>query len=382
MNTIAEIPSILNNSNPVPDNDLENPVNKEYKAIFQNLQGNILKGHGRDYSTNIFLQFNVEGNELRDKLKSLTENFVTSAYKQLKESSDFIRLKIPGAMFGNLFLSARAYRKMKLGDDLDKLFNDVDNRSNDSVFPQNANFLSGMLAAADDLGDISATLEHVDLTDKTIVNILSPLQKDFLHKKGKLDEAPKLEPLEEAYLSGNIDALLLLADDDENYLLRKVRSVITDLEGDGSVTVLAVELGKALRNQETEGIEHFGYVDGRSQPLFLASDFKDLQNGKIDHQLTTERINEKAIRRENGAVDIWNPFEPLKLILIEDKLSRTPNAFGSYFVFRKLEQDVLRFSMAEQQLADELKLEGSDRERQEPWLLVVSEMVLHSYFRK
>jgi deferrochelatase/peroxidase EfeB len=40
-----------------------------------------------------------------------------------------------------------------------------------------------------------------------------------------------------------------------------------------------------------------------------------------------------------------------------------PEAFGSYFVFRKLEQDVLRFSIAEQQLADALKLTGADRDR-------------------
>ena len=40
-----------------------------------------------------------------------------------------------------------------------------------------------------------------------------------------------------------------------------------------------------------------------------------------------------------------------------------PNHFGSYFVFRKLEQNVRRFKQAEEDLADALGLEGDDRER-------------------
>jgi len=48
---------------------------------------------------------------------------------------------------------------------------------------------------------------------------------------------------------------------------------------------------------------------------------------------------------------------------LQDPALKQPDAFGSYFVFRKLEQDVLRFTIAEQQLADALGLRGEDRER-------------------
>ena len=88
--------------------------------------------------------------------------------------------------------------------------------------------------------------------------------------------------------------------------------------------VLVVERGNALRTDEGEGIEHFGYVDGRSQPIFFSTDLP-----------------------EEGNIDRWDPSEPLRLVLVPDKSVPDENSFGSYFVFRKLEQDVLRFTVRE-----------------------------------
>ena len=63
-----------------------------------------------------------------------------------------------------------------------------------------------------------------------------------------------------------IEAMILLADDDEHFLLRQTRQLIDAAEG--VATVLTVERGRVLRNNRGQRIEHFGYVDGRSQPLF------------------------------------------------------------------------------------------------------------------
>ena len=90
-----------------------------------------------------------------------------------------------------------------------------------------------------------------------------------------------------------------------------------------------------MRNPAGDGIEHFGYVDGRSQPLFL----KD----EVDKE-----------PREH-----WDPAFPLSNVLVADPLAADPDRhFGSYFVFRKLEQNVRAFKEIEQELADDLGLDG------------------------
>jgi Dyp-type peroxidase family len=112
-----------------------------------------------------------------------------------------------------------------------------------------------------------------------------------------------------------------------------------------SVTVLAEETGLGRVNARGEGIEHFGYVDGRSQPLFLTED--------VD-----------AEKNNTDGINVWNPSAPLSQVLVPDTAAPDPGVhFGSYFVFRKLEQNVRRFKQAEADLADTLGLTGEDRER-------------------
>jgi len=354
----------LINASPVTNQEIET------HPVYKKLQGNILKGHGRDFSTNIFLEFRISDNgsksvskvKLRSAIATLAEKYVTSAFTQYLESKQYNQFRIPGSLFGNFFVSATGYKK--LGQDV-KGFKDKDTVpiGAENFFVKADSFINGMKATAEDLGDLPKGLDSID--PETIDFRLSPLQKKHLEEKGRIKEKVNLEPLEEAYQAGTIDGMLLLADDDENGLLKETRKVITELEQKGILRVVAVERGTALRNNEGEGIEHFGYVDGRSQPLYLVSDFAHLtlKNGAIDVSLTKERVNDKAAKREGADINIWNPFAKLNLVLKKDPAIADADAFGSYFVFRKLEQDVLRFSIAEQQLADALKLQGQDRER-------------------
>jgi Dyp-type peroxidase family len=106
----------------------------------------------------------------------------------------------------------------------------------------------------------------------------------------------------------------------------------------GLITDAYPEFGDQRKNDVGEGIEHFGYVDGRSQPIFIAAD----------------------AARENDGVSIWDPSASVDLVLVDDPLS--PGAHGSYFVFRKLEENVKQFKLAEQELADALGLVGDARE--------------------
>jgi Dyp-type peroxidase family len=299
-----------------------------YHELFRRLQGNIVKGHGRDYAVYLLLELTVEGVALKHLLRTLTLTYVTSAYDQLREREQFARFRVPGSLFGNLFLTVGAYHKLGVGNRVDAWFADQGRSSR----PAPNLFLNRMAAAADSFGDV-------------------------------LVAEDKRQPLEIAYAEGHIDALLVLADDSKSFLMRTARALMTQLERDGLARIVAVEIGQALRNEDGEGIEHFGYVDGRSQPLFLTSDFRHLE---ADHRIgprTRERVSDKAHARESGRIDLWSPFAPLSLALIADPGVAQPDSFGSYYVFRKLEQDVMRFSMAEQQLADALNLEGVDRAR-------------------
>jgi Dyp-type peroxidase family len=320
--------------------DADDPANETF---LRNLQGNILKGHGRNYTANIFLRFRVEGDDLRAALAQVAARYVTSAFAQLQQSRDYRAFGLPGAIFGNLFLTGNAYRMLQL--DAPELWAE---RPVEGVpEPPTHSFLAGMRRAAGDLGDRLAA---------------DPL--DALDEAARLAAIERLEPLERAYVTGTIDAMLLLADDAEAYVLREARAAVAWLDEQGWATVLAVEIGRALRNEDEEGIEHFGYVDGRSQPLFLRSDFTHLNaDGSFDPSRSREKTNDKRVSRETGRLDVWNPFAPLSLVLVEDKATTAPDAYGSYYVFRKLEQDVLHFCMAEQALADALGLAGSDRPR-------------------
>jgi Dyp-type peroxidase family len=304
------------------------PEAAEHQTFLRNLQGNILKGHGRNYTANICLRFEIRGEPLRDALRAIAAKYVTSAHAQLQQSRQFREFGLPGSIFGNLFLTANAYRKLDLADPGRWQEPPVTGVPR----PPTQSFLAGMRNAAADLDD-------------------------------RLGPGP-LEPLEVAYRDGSIDALLLLADDAESYVLREARAAIAWLAEPGWASVVAVEIGRALRNDDEEGIEHFGYVDGRSQPLFLTTDFTGLNaDGSFDPARSREKTNDKRVTRETGRIDVWNPFAPLELALVKDPGTDAADAYGSYYVFRKLEQDVLHFCMAEQALADALQLQGSDRAR-------------------
>jgi Dyp-type peroxidase family len=289
------------------------PADPAHATWLSNLQGNILRGHGRNHTVHIFARLPDQMAAARALVVELTKH-VTSARKQEVERQEFKDFHIPGSIFGNFFLSANGYRRLGFDDQaLSAAFTEPTGQPR----PTASNFLDGMARhAVSDLGD------------------------------------PPPEQWEPGFNTGDIDFMLLLADDDEGYLGRRAREVVDELAG--RCHVLRIERGKALRNHEDEGIEHFGYIDGRSQPLFLTTDFADLENGGFGPR-TTEA--------GGGRIDIWQPFEPLKLVLLPDPLANRPDCLGSYFVFRKLEQNVRDFVIEEQRLADTLGLEESDRER-------------------
>lgn len=258
------------------------------------LQGNILKSHGRDHSTHLFIRFDGDPADTRSWLKSMLESGgakikITSHARQMEQTAAHrVNIDTPGELFASLLLSSSAYQHFG------------------QLAPSDQAFLGGMASAGAKLADPPPAAWDPGFQDR-------------------------------------IDAMLLLAHDDRKELARfdsLARESLESIFG----TVVAVEYGDGLRNAQGNHIEHFGYVDGRSQPLF--------SQDEIDKE-----------RDQTDGISVWDPVEdPFKLVLVEDPTAGDSACFGSYFVFRKLEQNVRGFKDAEAHLGGLLGLADEDAE--------------------
>ena len=287
--------------------DLKKPLawkkaSAEEQKMLQCLQGNILKGHGRDETINIFFQIKQgKALEMRRALRELANYHLTSADRQLRETDVFQESGKPGSTFVAAFLSATGYAAL--------------GATAQAPTTEKQFFDNGMKAKAnlDAIGD-----------DLTI------WEKPFKEKQ--------------------IDGMVLVGDN-ERRLVQFKRDEVVKLLEEGGATNLHEQIGSAVKNHHNDGIEHFGYVDGRSQPLLLVED--------IEREATTAGSSR------------WDPQFNLDAALVKDRVDdKDTTSFGSYFIFRKLEQNVQGFKEKEQILATKLKLEGKE-ERELAGALVV-----------
>jgi len=260
------------------------PTRPEYRRMLDNLQSNILKPHGRQESDHLFLRFTARQDGVRTWIGGFARREVTSARKQLEETNGFHDHGTRGGLVAGFALSAKGYQALGL-------------------VPQDFGgsgqaFRNGMKHRAFSL----------------IARNRDPLPAEW-----------------ETSYHGDIHALVSLANDSADALQAKTQEVSETLRG--IADVLTVERGTVLRNAKGEPIEHFGYIDARSQPLFL--------KGEID-------------RETEAGVDAWDPSAPLGLVLIDDPFTNEEDSFGSFLVFRKLQQDVAGFNAGVKALATSL----------------------------
>lgn len=83
----------------------------EYQRMLKNLQGNILKGHGREHSVHIFLKLTADTKAVTKWIESFTQKYVTSAEQQLRDTENYKKTKKPGGLFCNFFLSAKDMKR-------------------------------------------------------------------------------------------------------------------------------------------------------------------------------------------------------------------------------------------------------------------------------
>jgi Dyp-type peroxidase family len=259
----------------------KDPNDAEVAALLQTLQGNILKSHGRDGALYLFFKFRAADAACRAALGNLARASLTSASKQHAEAIRFIQNDEPGGVFHGILLAKGGYTALGLNAKV--------------IAPSTSYFGRGM----------QSSWSRQLLGDPPLASWDPKFQKQ-------------------------IDLLVLLADDDPQRLEQhrdavvQALAVVADLVGEQAGTALR-------RGSAKERFEHFGYVDGISQPTFFAD--------QLDPAAPAQH---------------WSSAAPLGLALVPDPF--VAGSYGSFFVLRKLEQDVDAFHRNESALAVALGL--------------------------
>lgn len=264
--------------------------------MLSDLQANILKGHGRRYAYHMFLQLRPQNiGEAKGWISKFATNRLTSALK-LEEGRQIF--KATGSDGGAVFaLSISATGYAALGFTPEQFPQEQETPANHIVKDQPA-FANGAKASANKLGDGDVEVDW---------------EPPFRSKNASVD-------------AQTVDILIIVADNQAQKALQLADIVVAEVKAFSKV--LLNQKGHVLyRTVGTErvNIEHFGYADGVSHPLY----YKD----EIDAQANTKS---------------WNDQEPLNLVLVPDPNGRDNSSFGSFLVFRKLEQNVKGFMDAEE----------------------------------
>ena len=256
---------------PLPLSLLDRPLSdtdfKTYSSALSCLQGNIFKGHGRKNAVHVFLTFHKGSSEQAKRFLSRLAPTVTSEAEQREQKCR--HQQGSSALFTALYLSARGYEYLG--------------------YPQGTfsnEFWKGMRAAG-------------------------------------LDDPPPEQW--EPHYQRDIHAMVLFAHDNPTELEKQVLQLRSQVHGFAEITC---ELGERI-GLPKKAVEHFGYRDGISQPLFYRCDV-------------------------NGNTQNWNPGAGPKLVLIQDPYGLSGDDCGTYLVFRKLEQNVRGFCQHTQGAAAEL----------------------------
>ena len=285
----------------------DNPI---FQPLLKDLQANILKAHGRKFAYHIFLQ--LDAGKTDDAKKWIANFATTHITNALKLEQGRRAYKANGADGGAVFtlsISATGYRALGFQDS--QLPTEKETPANHIVQDQ---------------------LPGVPLDEATNISAFRDGAKLRGAKKLGDDVAAWEEPFRQ-----NLDILIILADDLSDKALQLANNIVAEVSLFSKVLlnqkghVLHRKVALTDSNSGILNIEHFGYADGISQPLFYKDD-----------------IESQASIRD------WNDAEPLNLVLVPDPHGRDFNSFGSFLVFRKLEQNVAGF-MGDEEAMEPIK---------------------------
>ncbi|CAL2093066.1 Dyp-type peroxidase family [Tenacibaculum sp. 190524A02b] len=288
--------------------DIDNPA---FSEVFNDIQGNILKSHGRTHSRHLFLQFKGSIDTNRKWVNTLAQN-LTSALEQHHTSLDYKKAGNEH-LFTGFMLSYSGYKALGIDD---------------SKIPDDKAFRAGMKDTSFryDTGPEGVHKRTVNPLNDKPDNWEFPFQQ-------KIDALLIL-----AYGGDNLDNKV-----SESYLDNEIQ--IIKNETHDVLSILTIEKGYVLRNEQGMVIEHFGFVDGLSNPVFLKSDYEEW---------------------EKEGTDTYDPSAPFGLVAVNDANGKNPDiSFGSYFVYRKMQQNLKGFKNQSKEFASELSNSLNSRVEEE-----------------
>ena len=254
----------------------------EYQPLLNNLQANILRPHGRKNVRHVFITFTAGAESARAWLgaKATTITTAREQYDQIKKRE--ANPGFDGGAVYNLYLSAAGYRALELEPDT---FGETFDRG--------------------------------------------------MKNRGKDPEPATWE----APFQAEVHAMIAVADNALVAADQATAAIVASLAGVGEV--LTIQQGIVLRrptgNGNLEPVEHFGFYDGISNPIFTARD--------LEAEKETMKIGEN-----------WDPTARLVRVLRDDPFSNVEDAYGSFLVYRKLHQDVGLFERRRDELAAKIPM--------------------------
>jgi Dyp-type peroxidase family len=282
----------------------------EDQSVLESIQGNILKGHGRNYSAGIFVVLSQNEEEARASIHRLTP-LVWSASRQQENTSawkaemrsgelDAAREREPFCMLG---LSAHCYKRLGLDE-------------------------SGPAQAPDSQSTQAAAFQAFQNGMKQVT------QTPYAHWD------PETATWE-SHLKHHFDLFIVVANNEQPDLEESIEDIALILR-DTAVVRVEIEMGrKSARGSDlaangAEPIEHFGFADGVAQPVF----FKD-QAQSLAHRDPS-------------------PAQDLDTILWPEKNAVSPESLGSFLSVIKLEQNVRAFRQQAGELKEVLGLPSAE----------------------
>lgn len=254
----------------------------------ESLQANILKGHGRDHLALLFITVK-QPEKAKSVLKTLSPE-ITSA-KILNEQK-------------------LNYKKQIKRKGLENFTDET------AVFN-----ISISKSGFDKLGYSVPEEKAPDIIEEILLNENSRFFEKDLNDQAETFNDDIENNWEEWAKSQEIDLLFHIASDNFEIIRQKIDEYGSKINSFGEI--IHIQFGHGLKREisdtKTMNLEHFGYADGISDPVFLDEDVKKDKTG-------------------------WNDHAGIETILIKDPNTEEEEAYGSFFVFRKLKQDVRGFN--------------------------------------
>jgi Dyp-type peroxidase family len=240
--------------------------------FMKKLQAGILKSHGRNYSALTFFRIDINDSARRNFKHWLGSIKVTTALEQSQQTNEFKSNKANNqTIVTTLSLTHEAFKNINAPA---------------KITPRDVAFRDGMKFSC-----------------PTRLNETTSQWENFYKKD----------------IHGLLCISCSLRDGLEHELMVRLEEIKKFASNSNS---LHIEQCYVKRSESGEPVEHFGFVDGISQPLFFKSDIKAYFDENID-----ARYDPSA--------------DPFQCLVVEEGPDL---GFGSYLVFRKIGQDATLFN--------------------------------------